>query len=96
MNIRIRTTEIVVETGWADFVFEDDYQLRSLEEVESYIAENGHLPDVPSAQHVEENGVTVGEMEATLLQKVEELTLYMIELKKQNDSLQSEIDDLKK
>lgn len=96
VNGKIRAKEIVVETGWADFVFEDDYKLRSLEEVESFIKDNGHLPDVPSAEHVAENGVTVGEMEAILLQKVEELTLYVIEMKKQNDLLKADVESLKK
>jgi len=95
VNGKIRAKEIVVETGWADFVFESDYKLRSLEEVESYIQDNGHLPDVPSAEDVAENGVTVGEMEAVLLQKIEELTLYVIEMKKQNDALKAEVQTLK-
>lgn len=96
VNGKIRAKEIVVETGWADFVFEKDYDLRSLEDVESFIADNGHLPDVPSAKHVEENGVTVGEMEAILLRKVEELTLYVIEIKKENDALKADLESLKK
>lgn len=96
VNGKIRAKEIVVETGWADYVFEDDYELRSLEDVETYIENNGHLPDVPSAQHVEEHGVTVGEMEAVLLRKVEELTLYVIEMKKENDALKAEVELLKK
>lgn len=95
VNGKIRAKEIVVETGWADFVFESDYKLRSLEEVESYIQDNGHLPDVPSAEDVAENGVTVGEMEAVLLQKIEELTLYVIDMKKQNDALKAEVQTLK-
>lgn len=96
VNGKIRAKEIVVETGWADYVFEQDYNLRSLNEVESFIAKNGHLPDVPSAKDVEKNGVTVGEMEATLLRKIEELTLYMIEMKKENEALKAEIDAMKK
>lgn len=96
VNGKIRAKEIVVETGWADFVFEKDYELRSLNDVEAFIEDNGHLPDVPSAAHVEENGVTVGEMEAILLRKVEELTLYVIEMKKENDALKADIQSLKK
>lgn len=92
---KIRAKEIVVETGWADFVFEEGYDLKSLDEVETFIEDNGHLPDVPSAKQIENNGVSVGEMEAVLLQKVEELTLYMIEMKKQNELLQAELNQLK-
>ena len=85
VNGAIRAKEIKVETGWSDFVFEDDYRLRPLAEVEQFIKENKHLPDIPSAKEVETNGVNVGEMEAKLLQKIEELTLYVIELKKENE-----------
>ena len=70
-------------------MFEDDYDLWSLKEVEAYIEENGHLPDIPSAKEVEENGVKVGEMEAKLLQKIEELTLYVIALKKEVEELKN-------
>ncbi len=79
VNGTIRAKEIIVEsTGWSDFVFKDDYQLRSLDEVASFIDDNGHLPDIPSAKEVEANGVTLGEMNAKLLQKIEEITLYSI------------------
>ncbi|UTW63536.1 hypothetical protein KFE98_05120 [bacterium SCSIO 12741] len=81
-----------IGTGaWADFVFEEDYSLRSLEEVESYIDENHHLPDVPSAEEVEGNGFDLAEMDAILLRKIEELTLYVIELKKENERLSEKI-----
>jgi hypothetical protein len=85
----IRAMEIRVETGWSDFVFEDDYSLMSLESVEDYIQENGHLPDVPSAKEVETHGVSVGESQARLLQKIEELTLYTIEQQKEITELKS-------
>lgn len=62
-----------------DYVFEPTYKLRSLEEVDSFIADKGHLPEVPSAAHVAENGMSIVEMNNTLLKKVEELTLYLIE-----------------
>jgi hypothetical protein len=67
---------------WPDFVFEKDYKLLSLNEVEQYIVKNQHLPNMPSAAEVEANGVNLGEMNALLLQKVEELTLYIIQLEK--------------
>jgi hypothetical protein len=73
----------VASSGWSDFVFEPDYHLPTLQEVENYIDQNGHLPDIPSAEEVEEHGISLGEMDAKLLQKIEELTLYVIELKKE-------------
>ncbi len=91
VNGKIRAKEIVVETGWADFVFEKDYKLKTLEEVETFIQNNGHLPDIPSAKEVAENGVKVGEMESKLLQKIEELTLYMIDLEKKVAQMESHI-----
>lgn len=80
---------------WADFVFEDDYKLRSLQEVESFIQDNKHLPDVPSADEVVEQGIDLGTMNATLLRKIEENTLYLIQLQKENQELKAEILDLK-
>jgi len=82
VNGTIRAKEIKVETGWADFVFEEDYELPSLEEVSNHIKEKKHLPGIPSAKEVKENGVNLGEMNVMLLQKIEELTLYVI--KQQN------------
>jgi len=76
---KITAAEIKVESsGGADFVFEEDYQLKSLEEVELFIQENKHLPEIPSAKQMEENGVDLAEMNKLLLQKVEELTLYLL------------------
>nr|WP_320120069.1 hypothetical protein [uncultured Marinifilum sp.] len=89
----IRAEEIKVEsTGGADFVFEEDYKLKSLEEVEQFVQENKHLPDIPSAKKMEEEGIGLSEMNKLLLQKVEELTLYTITqqktIKKQKNLLQ--------
>lgn len=86
---KIRAEEVKVETGWADFVFEEDYNLRTLEEVENFIKENKHLPEIPSAEEVAKNGVNVGQMESKLLQKIEELTLYIIEQNKRITELES-------
>ena len=69
-------------TGKLDDVFEDDYELMPLSEVESKIKANKHLPGIPSAKQMVENGVSVAEMHANLLQKIEELTLYMIDQNK--------------
>jgi predicted acyltransferase (DUF342 family) len=81
---------------WADYVFAPEYSLRPLKEVESFIHQNRHLPDVPSAEQVVANGVDVAKMDALLLQKIEELTLYLIDLKKENESLKKDVEELKK
>lgn len=73
----------VTQLGWSDYVFEPSYKLRSLPAVESYIQANRHLPDVPSAAEVGKNGVDIGETQASLLRKIEELTLYAIAQEKQ-------------
>ncbi len=92
----IGAREIIVEAGtWSDFVFNENYELRNLEEVESYIEENNHLPDIPSEKEVIENGIQIGEMNAKLLQKIEELTLYMIEMNKRMKSIEAENIELK-
>jgi hypothetical protein len=79
----IRATEIKVEAQTADFVFEDNYPLRTLDEVEAFIKENGHLPDFCSAKEMKSSGVNLAEMNKLLLQKIEELTLYAIERDKE-------------
>lgn len=89
VNGIIRAKEIKVESDWADFVFKKGYKLPTLEEVEQHIDEKGTLPGVPSEKEVKANGVNVAETNALLLQKIEELTLYIIEMKK-------EINELKK
>jgi hypothetical protein len=97
VNGKVNCKEVEVTlTGWSDFVFNKDYKLRSLNEVENFINTNKHLPDVPSEKEVTANGLNLGNMNATLLQKVEELTLYMIDLKKENDLLKTRIGKLEK
>lgn len=91
----ILCTEIVVEDIACDFVFEDHYKLDRLSDVEEYIKVNKHLPGVPPAS-VTKKGVNLGEFNQILLQKVEELTLYMIELKKENEQMKREIEKLKR
>lgn len=91
--------DLIIEntsTTWADYVFESNYQLLSLDNVEDYIRSNKHLPNVPSAEEVRENGVNVVEMDATLLRKIEELTLYMIDMKNQNERLEEKVSTLEK
>ncbi|WP_422860391.1 hypothetical protein ACOKFD_05900 [Flagellimonas sp. S174] len=94
VNGQIRAKEIKVETGWSDFVFEKDYDLPTLKEVEKYIKEKGHLKDIPSAKEVEENGIFLGEMDSKLLQKIEELTLYTIQQEKRIKSLEEKNEQL--
>ena len=91
----ISAQELKVDMQGADFVFEDDYQLRSLEEVESFVQENKHLPDVAPAKEMQEKGVNQSEMNQKLLQKVEELTLYLIDQNKQLQKQSNEIQQLK-
>jgi hypothetical protein len=83
VNGTIRAKEVKVETNWSDFVFEDNYTLPTLDNVESFIKENKHLPDIPSAKEVEEEGLSMSQMMAKQMQKIEELTLYVIEQNKQ-------------
>ena len=87
----IRAQEIVVDTGWSDFVFENNYRLPPLNEVEQFISENKHLPGIPTEAEVKKNGITLGNISSKLLQKIEELTLYVIDLKKENDSLKEQL-----
>ena len=89
VNGGVRCKFLKVEPNWSDFVFEKTYKLRTLKEVEQFIIENGHLPEIPSSKEVGADGIDVGEMNAKLLQKIEELTLYTIELQKQIDKLKN-------
>ncbi|AUP79695.1 hypothetical protein [Flavivirga eckloniae] len=88
---KIAAEEVKVATyaNWADFVFEDNYNLPSLKEVESHIKEKGHLKDIPSAEEVEKHGIFLGEMDSKLLQKIEELTLYIIQQQKEINALEA-------
>lgn len=91
VNGTIHSKEVKVDMlGWSDFVFKKEYNLPTLEEVEKHIAEKGHLENIPSEEEVLKNGINVGEMNAKLLQKIEELTLYMIEMKKENERVKDE------
>ncbi|MBX7152052.1 hypothetical protein K1X84_10455 [bacterium] len=88
VNGKIKAHELyLITTGWSDFVFQKDYKLRSLKEVEEHIKDKGHLPDIPSEKEVTENGVAVVDMQAKLLQKIEELTLYVIQQQKEIEAL---------
>lgn len=90
VNGTIGAKEVKVEitsSAWSDFVFEDNYHLTPIKEVEKFIDENNHLPDIPTAEEVAENGVNLAEMDSKLLQKIEELTLYIIEQNKEIEKL---------
>lgn len=95
----IHTQEVKVDLAGSvapDFVFEEDYTLTGLAETETYIKTNRHLPDIPSAQQMEENGIDLKEMNLKLLQKVEELTLHLIEQDKSRTMQELKIDSLEK
>lgn len=92
VNGKVRAHSVKVYTDWADYVFEDTYTLSSLNEVEQHIKDKGHLKDIPSAKEVEENGIELGEMNKLLLQKIEELTLYLIAQDKEIKDLKNKIE----
>ncbi|MDR2970951.1 MAG: hypothetical protein LBU83_03345, partial [Bacteroidales bacterium] len=93
----LRAKEVSVTlAGWPDFVFEKDYKLLPLNEVEQYIKQNNRLPEIPSALEIEENGLDLGKMQSKLLQKIEELTLYILQQEKKITDLQNQINKLKK
>ncbi len=94
-TIGARAIEVTTE-AWPDFVFKDGYALRSLEEVEAYVKDNHHLPDVPSEAEIKEKGHDLGKMNAVLLQKIEELTLYVIDLQKEVERLKTAVDPAKR
>ena len=91
VNGTIRTKEVIVDTGWADYVFNPGYRLKPLKEIAVYIKANHHLPDIPSEAEVKENGVSLGEMQSKLLAKIEELTLHVIQEHERNDRLQERL-----
>lgn len=91
VNGTIRAKEIKVESNWADFVFKKDYKLPSLGEVKKHIEEKGTLPGVPSESDVKANGVNLGEVNAILLQKIEELTLYVIKQQEEIELLKEKV-----
>jgi hypothetical protein len=93
VNGRIHSTELVIESGWADYVFDKNYKLRSLQELEKFIQQNKHLPNVPSAKEIEENGLNVGDVQKRMMEKIEELTLYVIEQDKQIKKLEAAIQE---
>ncbi|MBR7036145.1 MAG: hypothetical protein IKI25_10350 [Bacteroidales bacterium] len=92
-GILCEEVKVISNVPSADYVFENGYNLRSLNEVEAFVSENKHLPDVPSAKEFKANGYKMGDMDNLLLQKIEELTLYIIEQQKQIDELKSKLNE---
>lgn len=99
VNGGILTTKIKVanycSTNWADYVFADDYQLMKLSELELYIRTHKHLPNIPSATEIEQEGLDLAQMSALQMEKIEELTLYLIEMEKRMAQLQADYEALK-
>jgi hypothetical protein len=94
VNGTVHAKEVKVDlTGWSDFVFAPAFKLKPLTEVEQYIKANGHLLEIPSATEVEQKGVNLGDMQAKLLQKVEELTLYTIEMEKAKVKVEAKVEE---
>jgi hypothetical protein len=94
VNGTIHSKEVKVDLNgwvWPDYVFKKEYDLPTLEEVEMHIKEKGHLKNIPSEEDVQNNGINLGEMNMNLLKKIEEMTLYMIEMKKENEKQDEKI-----
>lgn len=97
VNGKVICEELKIQDAvdWPDYVFADDYKLASLDEVRNFIELHHHLPNIPSAAEVESNGIVVGDMQKRLMEKIEELTLYILDLEALSKSMQSEIASLK-
>ncbi len=95
---QIRATEVKVlaDISVPDYVFEPDYELRTLQETKEHIARHRHLPEIPSAAEIGENGIDLGDMNMRLLKKIEELTLYQIQLMGEIEAMKKELQELKK
>ena len=88
VNGTVQAKEVLVNTGWSDYVFAPGYRLAPLSEVAAYIRKNRHLPSIPRAAEVEKHGVNLGEMQSKLLAKIEELTLHMIRAEERSTQLE--------
>ena len=98
VNGKIITEEVVVQlrSNWPDYVFEKNYKLKSLSEIEDFIKQNNHLENIPTASEIEKNGVSIGSLVSKQMEKIEELTLYLIQQQKQIEALQKEVKSLQK
>jgi hypothetical protein len=97
VNGQVICEELVVQhsSDWPDYVFAEDYNLMPLEEVEASIRQNRHLPGIPPARHVDQAGISVGDMQVRMMEKIEELTLYVIEQNKRLQAQESELAQLR-
>ncbi|MGJ8732293.1 MAG: hypothetical protein ACSHW4_04080 [Cellulophaga sp.] len=95
-KIAAEEVKVAIYNNWPDFIFEKNYDLPTLKEVENHIKKNGHLKDIPSAKNVKQNGILLGEMDTKLLQKIEELTLYTIQQQKEIEELKTLVKQLVK
>ena len=92
VNGTIRGRKVVVElTGWPDYVFDDEYEVMPLAKLQEYIKENNHLPGIPSAGEIEKEGLDLGDVVKLQMEKIEELTLYLIELERKVEELKGEL-----
>ncbi|MEP7264365.1 MAG: SprB repeat-containing protein [Bacteroidota bacterium] len=94
VNGAIRAKKVVVEIGWADYVFHKDYKLMSLVALDNYISTHNHLPNIPSTKEIEEKGLDIGELQAKQMEKIEEMALYIIQLNKKIEEQDKRIEEL--
>ena len=87
----IRSKEVRVASGWCDYVFDKKFQLPSVYQVEQYIQRYNHLPEIPAAEEIQSDGLKLGEISTAMMKKIEELTLYVIDLQHQVDDLKKQI-----
>ena len=91
VNGNIRSKEVVVETGWADYVFHNNYRLMPIDQLEQFIKQNNHLPNIPSAKEIEEKGLKLADTQKRMMEKIEELMLYVIEQHKRIEILEKKL-----
>jgi len=84
----------LISSGWPDYVFSEKYKLPTLQELQSFIQKNKHLPNIPSAAEVEKEGLELGDMQKRMMEKIEELTLYILQLEKKNQELNVRVANL--
>jgi hypothetical protein len=94
-KIMAEGVKVDLQSAWPDYVFEQDYQLTNIPTLKKYIDEHGHLPNMPSAKTVEKEGIDVGEINTLLLEKIEELSLYLIQMEERMRKLEAENKTLK-
>jgi hypothetical protein len=95
-NVVAEEVVVKLKQNWPDYVFHKDYKKTNLSELENYIHDNGHLPNIPDANEISSKGVNVGMVQAKLLEKIEELTLYLIDQNKKIEKLENDVSSLKK